>query len=341
MRNEVLGYLRGDLDAQSDQILINNTINNAIEGIWMAMIQAKLNRFIGKDSPVTFQLAANTERVRLVTVADPTVAPTLGQFAGAAFAQRTLNVAFTFVTESGSETMPSPTATLIVNANNLLSAQMPNVANIPQAVGWNIYASTNPDQALALQNQDPIPMAVQWQEPLTGVVDYPDSQQLVPQVNGTGDNISWIKHLEVRNSDTLYRAWNQADIDSMMFRQFARTLPSASEYQAYMWDLINGNQLEIRPPTGLAFTGAQAPRYFYIAKPRRLRYDKAYIPYTEITGVHSYISYKATSVLKLAIDEYLAHQAYSALAMEEQAKILGALLQEDWSRDVRITPHLY
>jgi hypothetical protein len=341
IRNEVLRYLRGDLDSDDDKILVNATINDSIESIWMAMIQAKLNRFIGKDSPVTFQLAANTERVRLISVTDPAIAPLTFQNAGGVFAQRNVSAAYTYVTESGSETLPSPISAQVVNANNLLFVQLPGVqANILNAIGWNVYCVVAPDAVLSLQNQDPIPFNIGWQEPPSGIVDYPVSQQTVPLVNSTGDNISWIKHLEVRTSDTLLRAWNQSDIDSAMFRQFAQTLGSASEYQTYMWDLINGNQLEIRPQTGLAFTGALAPRYFYIAKPRRLRYDQATVPYTEITGVHAYVVRETVSILKLVLDEYLAHQAYGALADKEQMKILTALLQEDWSRDTRISPHV-
>lgn len=337
IRQEALAWLRGDYSRASDVPVLNSAINDSIESIWMSMIKAKLNRFIGSDSPVTFNLPANTERVNLIAITDPVAGPTLGQLAGGNFGNRALFGAFTYVTESGSETLPSPTNNLNVNANFLLTAQLPNQANIAQAIGWNLYTATSPDNVLALQNQQPIPFGQVWQEDPTGVVDYPAAQQLVPITNSTADNVSWIRHMEVRTSDTLLRSWNQADIDSMLFRQFARTLSSASEYQAYVWDIINGKQLEFRPMTGSAFT----PRYFYIAKPRRLRYDQAEIPYTSITGVHEYVVAKSMTKLKLGVDEYLAQQAWNGVAGEAEAKILGALTQEDWSRDVRIAPHLY
>lgn len=338
IRNEVVGWLRGDFDSPSDVPILNAAINDAIEAIWMSMIRAKLNRFVGNDSPVTFQLPANTERVNLIAITDPVAGPVLGQVAIAGIAgPRTLNAAYTYVTESGSETLPSPTVQLVVNNGNLLTAQLPNVAPVAQAIGWNLYTSTNPNAVLALQNDTPLAFAQVFQEDPQGVIDYPDAQQQVPVTNRTADNVSWIRHLEIRTSDTLLRSWNQADIDSMLFRQFARTLSSASEYQAYVWDLINGKQLEFRPMTGSAFT----PRYFYIAKPRRLRYDQAEIPYTDITGVHEYVVAKAMQKMKLAGDEYLAMQGWQGLAGEAEMKVLGALTTEDWSRDVRIAPHLY
>lgn len=337
IRQEIIVWQRGDYRAQKDITIVNSAINNAIEDIWMSLMRVKLSRFIGKDSPVTFALPSGAERVNLVAITDPANGPTLAQVAGGAFGARVISGVYTYVTESGSETLPSPTLQINVNPNFLITAQLPNQNNIAQAVGWNFYAATGADTVLALQNQQPIPFKVPWLEPPTGVVDYPDASQLVPITNSTADNVSWIKHMEIRTSDTLLRSWNQADIDSMLFRQFARTLSSASEYQAYVWDLINGKQLEFRPMTGSAFN----PRYFYIAKPRRLRYDQAEIPYVDIAGVHGYIVYKSIALCKLGVEEYLAHQAWNGLAGEEEMKAIGALSTEDWSRDVRIAPHLY
>src|SRR2546423_842101 len=258
LRTEVIDWLRGDLDSDDDIPVINSAINDAIERAWIGMMQVQLARFVGADSPVTFTLPSGAERVQLVSIADPLVGPVLAQVVAGALPARTINGAFTYVTESGAETLPSPTIAFLTTVNNLLTAALPANANIINAIGWNFYASVQPDANLALQNQQPIPFNVTWQEPLTGVVDYAAAQQTVPLKNGTADNISWILHMEVRTSDTLLRSWNQSDIDSMLYRKFARTLSSASEYQAYARDLINGNRLEFRPQTGAAFT----PRYF-------------------------------------------------------------------------------
>lgn len=352
IRAEILGWLRGDYALGTDQPLVNAAISDAIEDIWNAMMPVALARFFGLDSPVTFTLPSGAERVQLVTIADPLVAPVVAGVAGGNLGARTYLVAFTYVTESGSETLPSPTTAFAIGANNL--AQITAPAAVASAIGWNAYVSvTNNAALLGLQNQGPLPFGVAFTETPVGFVDYPGAQQQpgaaqsasqatpaaqgVPSENTTSDNISWITHLEVRTSDTLLRSWNQYDIDSELFRRYGRELSSASEYQTYVWDVINGNRLEIRPSAGMQFT----PRYFYIAKPRRLRYDQATIPYTNISGVHEFIVNRAIARLKLGVEEYAASQAWGGEAAQTKAGIIQALTQELWSKNMRITPHLF
>jgi|SRR5882672_1126076 len=352
LRAEILLELRGDLSGQDDQNLVNGKINNALENLWMSMMQVALARFLGVDSPVTFTLPAGAERVQLVSIPDPTVAPVISAFAGGALAARTILGCYTYVTESGSETQASPTTGFLVPINNLGQVAAP--AAVAQAFGWNFYASPSNTQALlALQNQQPLPFVVPYSEPIEGWQDYPTDQQgppiaqiasgptpagaPPPSENSTADNISWIKHLEIRTSDTVLRSWNQFDIDSAVMRAAGGTVSSASEYQTYVWDLINGNRLEIRPSAGLAFN----PRYFYIAKPRRLRYDQAEIPYVSIAGVHEFVLNRTVSQCKLPLDEYLSSKAYKTEADENRLLVMKALRTEDWSKNSRIQPFLY
>jgi hypothetical protein len=352
LRTEILLWLRGDLLSIDDQALINASINDAIEEIWMALMEVQIARFLGVDSPVTFSLAAQQERVQLVTIADPTIAPVVGQAAGGQLGARNYLVAYTYVTESGAETQLSPTTPQAIGANQL--AQVTPPAPGQGIFGWNCYVSvSNNPQLMALQNQQPLPFTAAFTEIPTGWQDYSQAEQQPPQVqvatgptpagspppseNSTGDNISWITHLEVRTSDTVLRSWNQYGIHSEIMRRYGRTQASASEYQTYVWDLINGNRLEIRPTTGTAFN----PRYWYVAKPRRLRYDPAQIPYTQITGVHQFLVDKSLSRLKLSLDEYLSSQAFGSSAENGKMMIRRSLGQENWAKDMRIQPHLY
>jgi hypothetical protein len=352
IRAEILGWLRGDYATDTDLPLVNASINDATEDIWNSMMPVALARFFGLDSPVSFTLPSGAERVQLVSIADPTVAPVVAGVAGGTLGARTYLVAYTYVTESGAETLPSPTTAQLIGANNLAQITVPPV--VANAIGWNAYVSvTNNAALLGLQNQQPNPFGVPFTETPVGFLDYPGAQQqpgavqsasvatpastIVPSENTTADNISWITHMEVRTSDTLLRSWNQYDIDSELFRRYGRELSSASEYQTYVWDLINGNRLEVRPSAGQQFT----PRYFYIAKPRRLRYDQGAIPYTNISGVHEYIVNKAIARLKLGVEEYAASQAWGGEAQVVKAGILSALTQEFWAKDTRITPHLF
>jgi hypothetical protein len=352
IKAEVLGWLRGDYATDTDAPLVNSAINDSIEDIWNSMIQVQLARFFGLDSPVSFTLAAGLERVQLVLIPDPVSAPVGVTIAGGALGARTYSLAYTYVTESGAETLPSPIQNLAIGANNL--AQVPAPAAVPNAIGWNLYASvSNTTALLGLQNQLPLPFGFPFTEISLGWVDYPGAQQQpgvvqspsvatpgstgVPSENTTADNIAWITHMEVRTSDTLLRSWNQYDIDSELFRRYGRELSSASEYQTYVWDLINGNRLEVRPSAGITFN----PRYFYIARPRRLRYDQGNIPYTQITGVHEFVVDKAIGKLKLGLDEYLAANAWDSKAAAIRAQVIAGLTQELWAKNTRIAPHLF
>jgi len=355
MRAEVLNWMRRDYATDTDIPLVNAAINDAIEDIWNSMIQVQLARFFGLDSPVSFTLAAGLERTQLVLIPDPTLAPlSIPNTPGGNLPARSYLIGYTYVTESGAETMLSPTTTGLVALNNLAQFNAPSSA-IPNAIGWNAYVSvTNTPGLMALQNQQPLPFGMfTLTEPLTGWQDWPGAQQQagtaqptsqatpaaqgVPSENTTADNIAWITHMEVRTSDTLLRSWNQYDIDSELFRRYGRELSSASEYQTYVWDLINGNRLEVRPSTGMQFT----PRYFYIARPRRLRYDQGNIPYTQISGVHQFVVNSAIAMLKLGVEEYLASQAWDGKAAAIRAQIIAGLTQESWSKNTRITPHLF
>ena len=339
LRTEILLELRGDLAQPEDVPLLNAKINNALEAVWMAMMKVALARFFGSDAPVNFTLAAGAQRVQLVSITDPTVVLVAANVAGGALGGRNYNLSYTFVTESGAETNPSPVLNFAALANNLAQITAPAEPS-GGAFGWNLYAGVNNP---ALQNQQPLPFGVAYTEPVGGFQDYPTNQQLPPSSNQTADNISYITHLEIVQTDTTIRSLNQADIDSLAMRGLARTLASASEYQMYAWDLINGRTLEVRPPAGTAFNANSlpTPRYFYVAKPRRLRYDQAEIPYQSISGVHEYLTNKAIADLKLVIDEYISSQAYMGAANAGKQEILTALAQENWAKNMRITPFLY
>lgn len=352
IRTEVLGWLRGDYANDADTPLVNSAINDAVEDIWNSMIQVQLARFFGLDSPVSFTLAAGLERVQLVLIPDPLILVGGGGVAGGTLPNRSYAVGYTYVTESGAETLLSPIQVSNLGANNLMQAGPP--AAVPNAIGWNLYASvSNTPTLMGLQNQQPLPFKVPFTETPAGWLDYPGAQQQPgaiqvasaatpasvgpPSENTTADNIAWITHMEVRTSDTLLRSWNQYDIDSELFRRYGRELSSASEYQTYVWDLINGNRLEVRPSAGMQFT----PRYFYIARPRRLRYDQGSIPYTGISGVHEFIVSSTVAKCKLGVDEYLASQAWDGKATASRAQIIAGLTQELWAKNTRIAPHLF
>lgn len=341
LRSELQLECRGDFAGSPDEdTIVNAAINDAVESIWMSMMQVQLAKFFGADSPVTFTLPQNTERYTIVGIPDPTAAPTVNQVAGGALADAAqFNVLYTFVTESGSETNPSPiTLTAVRNANNVFQMVSPTPAQIlGQPFGYNVYAGQFGVDQIALQNQQPIPIGTNYTEPVTEWHGYPTNQQVPPIKNTTADNLSWIQHLEVRTSDTLLRAWNQVEIDSEVMRRMARTLSTASEFQHYVWELTGNGVLEFRPMTGSAFT----PRYWYVAKPRRLRYDQAEVPYVSIVGVRKYIKAQAKSDLYLGVNEFMNSQGWGQKAAQEKLDIQMSLMQELWGKNTRVVPYLF
>lgn len=336
LRNEIQLECRGDFSGSPDEdTVVNAAISDAIETIWLSMMQCHLAKFFGADSPVTFNLAQGVERFRIVSIIDPIAAPVVNQVAGGALNDGiAFNVGYTLVTESGSETLLSPLTVTAARVNNNVF-QVVSPANPGTALGYNVYAG--PAGQLALQNQQPIPFGTNYTEPVTEWQGYPIFEQTPPLSNSTADNLSWIQHLEVRTSDTLLRAWNQVDIDSEVMRRMARTLSTASEFQHYVWELTNNGVLEFRPALGSNFS----PRYWYIAKPRRLRYDQAEVPYVSITGVHKFIKAQAKSDLFLGVNEFMNSQGWQQKADKEKMDIQMALMMETWAKNTRVVPHLF
>lgn len=336
LRTEIQLECRGDFSGSTDEdTIVNAAINDSIEDIWIAMMQAHLAKFFGSDSPVSFTLPQNSERYTIVSIADPIVAPVVVQVAGGALADAIqFMVGYTLVTESGSETNLSPTTLTAARiANNLFQVNSP--ANPGNAFGYNVYVG--PAGQLALQNQQPIPFGTSYTEPPTEWQGYPINETTPPIANTTADNLSWIQHLEIRTSDTLLRAWNQVDIDSEVMRRMARTLSTASEYQTYVWELDNNGVLEFRPMTGLNFQ----PRYWYVAKPRRLRYDQAPIPYVAIAGVHLFLKCYAKNLLFLGVNEFINADGWLQRANAGKNDIQMALMMELWNKNKRVVPHLF
>jgi hypothetical protein len=323
LRAEIQLECRGDFSGSPDEdTLVNAAINDAVETVWMAMMEVHLAKFFGADSPVTFALTQGMERFRIVSITDPSIAPTVNQIVqGALVDAAVFSVGVTFVTESGSETNISPLTVTAARVNNNVF-QVVSPANPGNSFGYNVYAG--PAGQIALQNQQPVPFGTNYTEPNTEWQGYPTFEQTPPLINNTADNLSWIQHMEIRNSDTLLRAWNQVDIDGEVMRRMARTLSTASEYQTYVWELTGNGVLEFRPTIGSSFN----PRYWYIAKPRRLRYDQAEVSYVSIMGVHKFIKAQSKADLYLGVNEFINAQGWDGKADKEKNAIQMSLLQD-------------
>lgn len=323
LKAEVLDWL----DETVPESRTRNAINDAIESLWETLIRAAIGLFVG--GPTSLSVAAAAERTTVTSVTDPTTAPTLSDVAVGNLAEHAIVVAYTLVTESGTETLISSTSSRTVPINNICSVASPSF--VESAVGWNCYMGS-PTGRLAKQNEVPILFGNAFQEPVTGFVNEPENPS-PPTENTTGDDIFYIRHLEVSLTSGGYKKWDGADIDSLLMQRAARGIASQSQYQSYYWDLINQRQLEMRPAAGQAMT----PRYFYIKRPRRIRFDSAPLPFLTVPST-AFLRYHALSVLFLSIHEYEASTAWSEKAERERARCELAVLAMNRPKNQYITP---
>jgi hypothetical protein len=332
LKAQIVNWMR----ERVDDALCTDAANDAIENLWMSIILVRLQLYL--SGPVAnISLSSGAERFQLVSIPDPVTGPTLSSVAVSGLPAIGFDVTYTLVTESGSETKESAVVNIVRAANKLIQVALPAgvyASASAGAVGWNVYAGPT-GGVRSRQNDVPVDFALNFQEPLdVGFTNAPDDP-LAPAANTTGDNIFFIEHIEVQLPDTTYKAWNAADLDSIMMRSAARSIASTSLYQNYMWDIVSGNQLEIRPPAGMTLL----PRYFYVQKPRRLRFDKATLPFTTVPCA-LFLRCFAISLLKLGVEEYQASQMWDQKAGAERTLILQALNKQNANRNDRITPFM-
>ena len=304
----------------------NAAINDGVESLWSTLMRASISLFMG--GPVSLSIDTATQGVILVSVADPTTAPTVTDVVEGSLGSHTAVCAYTLVTESGTETMISGTTSHSTAANNVASVAAPTFTE--GAIGWNCYMGSTAAR-LAKQNDEPILFGVAFQEPATGEIDDPDLP-LPPIENTTGDDICYIRHLEAQMPDLGYKAYDAADIGSLLMRRAGRNVATSSEYQNFYWDLINQRQLEFRPTTALAWN----PRYFYIKRPRRLAFDNAPLPFLTVPSV-AFLRYWALSLLSLSIREFKSADAWEAKAEKERARCELTVVQMNHVKNDYIT----
>ena len=338
MRAVLTRWAMEDLDPD----LLDDAINDAIEDLWEQVCLFQLTIFMqGPITSLTFAPAnggaAAQQRQLLVSVPDPTVAPSLSAVSGGGLILRSLDICYTLVTDSGTETNLSPPTTVTIGPDLLTSCAPPAFDTaIPAAsgpYGWNVSAQVTGSGRWARQNLDPISFDDAWQEPATGIVQDPELPG-PPVSNTTADDIAYIRHMEMQTPDLTYKVWNEADIDSQLMRSCAATISSASPYQSYVWDLINRQTVELRPPAGTALN----PRYWYIQRPRRLRYDNSLIPYQNVIGILGYVRKAALSDILLSIHEYQASSAWEKKAGADLTRTLQSVNQTSWSSNTRVVP---
>lgn len=320
---------------QEDDDLLTDAANDAIEALWRNVLLVALGQFMGA-TPKTLNIAAGSERATIISISDPIAAPTLGQVAGGALNSRTIVGSYTFVTESGSETLQSGTATFIVGGANLLTSQSPAYpTNGDQPIGWNFYAGIVDVTRMAKQNGEPLAFGQTFQEPAdTGIQIAPDSPS-PPTVNNTADNIFYIRVLQVENTDGTWTTWQAGEIDGLLMSRATRSIASSSTYQGYAYDVFNGNTIEVRPALGATLS----PRYFYVVKPRRIIYNKALLPFSNFSYLE-FLKMYADAALDLSNHEYAGYGIKSKKAAGILQEVLQGLNTQATVKQKTITPFM-
>lgn len=322
-----------------DPDIATDALNDGIECIWSRVVEAQIAQFVG--GPVTVSFAAASERAQLVSVADPTAPLAVANQGGGTLPNRTPFLAYTIVTESGSETLMSSISHadfVPINTLAFVSATGIPTPQVAGAFGWNLYASNTSAALMCRQNAAPLTFLSNFIEPVTGFVDAGDEDggPLPPTENSTADDVFYIRNLEVPLSSGGFKSWDNVSIDSMMFKWASRSLASSSEYQPYYWDLVNGRQLEIRPALGTAFPSA---RYFFIHKPRRISFDSATIPFTNFVWEEALRCYALAAWMGTQ-REWDAHDKWQAKGDAALQRTCTLLRQQDWDKNTTITPFM-
>jgi hypothetical protein len=315
-----------------DDDLAGDAVNDAIEKLWLSICTINLSSFLGGPvQNVTF--AAASERADIVSIANPASAPTILTLVEGALLTHTIVAGYTLVTESGSETLLSPTTTQIIPTNQLGKVSAP--AFVSGAIGWNLYAGSGVSR-LALQNDMPLDFSQPFlEDPSTGVIDLP-AKPSPPTANTTADDIFYIKVLEMQNADKTYTRWDGAALEGLLMERASKAIPSSSTYSPYAYDFTNGHTIEIRPAAGASLS----PRYFYTKKPRRLRFDNALLPFQQYAGSTECISDYAVGKVKMALEEFEAANGWIASSAQREGAILIAANLQNVNRVQRITPYL-
>lgn len=318
LKAKIEAWMREPVEAA----ILEDACNDAIQSLFMSALQANLSQFL--EGPVqNLVLASGSERGTIVSIQDPAAAPVPGTVAGAPQAgARALVLGYTYVTESGSETLLSPAANQNLDGASLSTVPAPAASGF----GWNLYANG------IKQNDVPLSFNEAWTEQESGVATEGPKP---PAANKTADDICFIRHMEVQTSAGSWRLLPQADIDSALMKILAASKASNSLDQQYAYDFVNQRTVEVRPAAGRDLS----PRYFYIRRPRRLRYEEALIPF-ETFDPEAFLRYYALSLCMLANHEFDASQAWQLKAEGERLSIMKLLGWNNFNKDLTVQPYM-
>jgi hypothetical protein len=312
MAKSVETWMRESVDAD----LLNEAIKDSIVSMWETLVLVNLSERLG--GPVTATFAPGSDRVVIVSIADPLVAPVLAYLVQGALAAHTPTVQYTMVDDEGAETLPSPSTVAAALINQVISVASP--ARAANAVGWNVYV------AGVRQNDAPIKFGLAWVEPETG---YSLDGNATPIINNTANDIWYIQELTV-STPTGEKVWHEGEPGSEIWNQFSNSLPSNSPYSSFIYE-FDGHQLVCRPFQG----GGSTVNMIYVRRPRfKPTMD---IPFTH-PGAEAFIRYNALSLISLTNHEYKSSAGWDVKANAERVAILQSANRKNIRKNRAVKP---
>lgn len=322
MSARIIRWSRERLDADT----VNDAINDALESLWQTVSLASLSRFT--TGPVTQTVMAGSTQLAIVSIADPEVYLQVGTTPGGGLPARTLSFAFSYVTDSGSETRLSLSQVSEADAAQLFVAQAP--VPVAQAIGWNLFAGVA--GRFTRQNISPLPFDVTWIEPPFGATSSPDGSFPQP-FNNTADNIQAIKRISASNISGTKSRWRQGDVTSLLFSEMEGRLQSNSTFTSRAYDLIDNRVVEIRPAGQIDVD----VDLYYLVKPRRLRFPQSTLPFLSL-GVQGYLRNEALADILLSLGEDEEAAARQSKADHERQRITLSVLGDNWDKNNIVRP---
>lgn len=310
-----------------DPDVVNDAINDACESLWMAASLATLSRFISSPTPI--MVPAQSTEYNVVSIADPTLILQSGLTPGGGLPARQVTFAYSYATDSGSQTKLSPAIVVAAPAAQLSVLIAP--APLQNAIGWNLFAG--PAGRLIQQNIEPLPFGVNWVEPMAGVGVSPNGPW-PPVFNTTADNIVRIARLDATNQSNTKTPWQQADIASTVFSSAMARLPVVSSFSSRAYDLVDCRVIEIQPAGDYNIDLTA----FYVVRPRRMRFTASRLPFASIAGAQVYIFRQALSDVLLSLYEDEASESWAKRAGESKMEVCLAVANESWGKNNRVRP---
>lgn len=316
----IIKWMREDID----ESLVIEAVSDSVVSLWETLVLINLSEYLGGS--VTAEFAPASDHADVVSIPDPVTEPGVVQEAGGELPDRVLtSLQFTWVTDSGSETLPSPNAALIARTllANFKARVTTGVAfgSLPNnAVGWNLYAYG------IKQNDVPIGINEMWYEPDTGFrIEGGDG---LPTANTTGDDVWYIRTMSVDSEQGL-RNWEATEIGSNLWNTFSRFRQSNG---VHVYD-FDGSRILAQP----AVASGLSVNYFYVKRPRALLFKNSTVPFRH-PGAVQFIKYNAQSLLHLSNHEYQASREWGMKAEGARMQIAVSANKKNVAKNVSVKP---